>query len=194
MSRTLLVICVFLSACASTPEVPAKGFIPGSVALVSDGSKATFRAPGLDASKLAGASVLRTQMLVKLDDHKRAESLPRELRSNLEQFLGMQRLPEGTKGALVVHSAITGARPDDPLADLGTNQPQRGQGGYTAVEIYATDGPDGAVVAALRETIVSEKLTLDGDAAWARTERALQFAAMRFAKLVKPGLTFPEDR
>lgn len=194
MHRILLLVALVLSACASSPTVPAEGFIPASVALTRDGSKSTFRAAGFDATRCSGAFVEKTQLLVKLGDPKRADSLPRELQSNLRQFLGMSVLADGAKGGLVVRSAITGARPDDPLADVGTNQPQRGDGGYTAVEIYATDGPDGPVVAALRETIRSEKLTLDGDAAWARTERALQFAAMHFAKLVRPGLTFPEDR
>lgn len=190
--RTLLVV-VTLCAAACATGTPPQRFIPSGVALSGDGDKVSYRAPTLDASRLAGACVEKTQMLVKLGDHKRAESLPRELQSNLQSFLGMKTVPAGA-GVLVVRSAITGARPDDPLADIGTNQPQRGDGGYTSVEIYATEGADGPVMAALRETIRSEKLTLDGDAAWARTERALAEAAARFAKLVRPDLKFPGDR
>lgn len=191
MRNLFLVVALCAAACAS--PTPPQRFIPTGVTLAGAGDKASFRAATLDASRLSGACVEKTQMLVKLGDHKRAESLPRELQSNLQSFLGMKSAPAGA-GVLVVRSAITGARPDDPLADLGANQPQRGDGGYTSVEIYATEGPDGPVVAALRETIRSEKLTLDGDAAWARTEKALAEAAARFAKLVRPDLKFPGDR
>jgi hypothetical protein len=191
MRTPLLIVALLAAACSSS--VPPQGFIPAGVALSPDGDKASFRSSGLDASRMAGAFVEKTRMLVKLGDQKRSESLPRELQSNLQSFLGMKAAPPA-KGVLVVRSAITGARPDDPLADLGTDQPQRGEGGYTAVEIYATDGPDGPVVAALRETIHSQKLTLDGDAAWARTEKALAEAAARFARLVRPDLKFPGDR
>jgi len=194
MHRILVLAVLALGACASSPTVPAEGFIPRTVAMKREGSRMVYLAQGFNAERCSGACVLKTGMLVKLDDSKRADSLPRELQSNLRQFLGMAEVAEDAKGALVVRSAITGARPDDPLADLGTHQSQRGDGGYTAVEIFATEGTDGPVVAAMRETIRSDKLTLDGDAAWARTEQALQFAAMHFAKLVRPGLKFPEDR
>jgi hypothetical protein len=191
MRNLLLLVALCAAACAGS--TPSQRFIPAGVALSGQGDKVSYRAANLDASRLVGACVEKTRMLVKLDDHKRAESLPRELQSNLQSFLGMKTAPAGT-GVLVVRSAITGARPDDPLADIGTNQPQRGDGGFTSVEIYATEGPDGPVVAALRETIRSEKLTLDGDAAWARTEKALAEAAARFARLVRPDLKFPGDR
>lgn len=191
MRNLFLVVALCAAACAS--PTPPQRFIPTGVTLAGAGDKTSFRAATLDASRLSGACVEKTQMLVKLGDHKRAESLPRELQSNLQSFLGMKSAP-AEAGVLVVRSAITGARPDDPLADLGANQPQRGDGGYTSVEIYATEGPDGPVVAALRETIRSEKLTLDGDAAWARTEKALAEAAARFARLVRPDLKFPGDR
>jgi hypothetical protein len=191
MRTPFLFVALCAAACASS--TPPQRFIPTGVALAGAGDKVSFRAATLDATRLSGACVEKTQMLVKLGDHKRAESLPRELQSNLQSFLGMKSAPAGA-GVLVVRSAITGARPDDPLADLGANQPQRGDGGYTSVEIYATEGLDGPVVAALRETIRSEKLTLDGDAAWARTEKALAEAAARFAKLVRPDLKFPGDR
>ena len=177
--------------------MPRTDFLPASLALQEvpgNPDRQTFRAEGLDVSRFAGVNLLKPEMRVKLDDLKRAEALPEELRTNLRQFIGMSLSASTARGTLVVHSAITGARPDNPLADLGANQPQRGDGGYTAVEIYATDGIDGPVVAAMSETIYSHKLTLGSNAAWARAERALQFSAAHFAKLLKPGLTFPEDR
>ncbi len=202
MNRTRLVALAslaLLASCQSTPggRVPRTDFLPASLALrevPGNPDRQTFRAADLDTSRYAAVNVLKPELRVKLDDLKRADTLPGELRDNLRQFIGMT-LGTGTgKGTLVIHSAITGARPDNPLADLGAHQPQRGDGGYTAVEIYATDGADGPVVAAMSETIYSHKLTLGSNAAWARAERALQFSAAHFAKLLKPGLTFPEDR
>ena len=61
------------------------------------------------------------------------------------------------------------------------------------MEIYATQGASGPVVAAMTRTIYSHKLTLGTNAAWARTEKALQMAADEFAKLLKPGMKFIED-
>jgi hypothetical protein len=85
----------------------------------------------------------------------------------------------------VVKAAITGARPDDPLVDLGVHQGSRGEGGFTSVQIYAIQ--DGKPVAALDRTIWSHKLTLDADAAWGRAERALQQAAGEFAQVLGKG-------
>jgi hypothetical protein len=190
---------VTLASCQSTPggRVPRTDFMPATVSLQQvsgNADRQVFRAEGLDVTKFAAVNVLKPEMRVKLDDLKQAETLPEVLRSNLRQFIGMTMSTSTARGTLVVHAAITGARPDNPLTDLGSNQPQRGDGGYTAVEVFATDGADGPVVAAMTETIYSHKLTLGSNAAWARAERALQFSAAHFAKLLKPGLTFPEDR
>jgi|GEM_PF-2409202 len=196
----IIALCVSLGACKSSglaPDVPLTGFIPSTVTLTQasdDTNRQTFRAPTLDIAKFTSANVMKTQMKVKLDDLKREEALPRELRSNLQQFVGMPTSDGTAAGTLVIHAAITGARPDNPLIDLGTNQPTRGDGGYTGVEIFATDGMSGPVVAAMARTVYSHKLTLGSNAAWARTEKALQIAAEEFAKLLKPGLQFPQDR
>ena len=198
MLRSLIVTGLFasLAACSASTMVPRTDFMPASVVLTPSGSDAerqTFRAADLDMSKYVSVNVLKVAMRVKLDDLKRAESLPAELRSNLQQFIGGVRSEGDSVGTLVVHAAITGARPDNPLADLGTNQASRAGGGYTAVEIYATAGANGPVVAAMTRTIYSHKLTLGSNAAWARTEKALQLAAEEFAKLLKPGTKFVED-
>lgn len=202
MHRSCLIVVLssaVIASCQSSPggRVPRTDFMPAAVVLQQasgNPDRQTFREAGLDVARFRGVNVLKTEMRVKLDDLKRAETLPVELRSNLQHFIGMTLSDATGRGTLVVRAAITGARPDNPLADLGANQPQRGDGGYTAVEIYATDGADGPVVAAMTETIYSHKLTLGSNAAWARAERALQFSAAHFAKLLKPGLTFPEDR
>ena len=187
-----------LAACSSSqPAVPRIDFIPRDISLTPSADNAnlqTFRAAGLEIQRFAKAMVLTTELRVQLDDHKRSQELPAEMKSNLEQFIGLPRALDDSASTLVVHSAITGARPDNPLVDLGTHQPSRGDGGYTAVEVFATDGMKGPVVAAMTYTIISHKLTLGSNAAWARTETALQEAAEAFAKLLKPGLTFPQDR
>lgn len=198
MLRTLIASGLFASlvACSASTVVPRTDFMPSSVVLTpsaSDKSRQTFRAADLDMSRFASVNVLKVDMRVKLDDLKRAESLPAELRSNLQQFIGGVRSESDSDSTLVVHAAITGARPDNPLSDMGTNQASRGGGGYTAVEIYATRGANGPVMAAMTRTIYSHKLTLGSNAAWARTEKALQMAADEFAKLLKPGMKFIED-
>ena len=198
MLRTLIALGLFasLAACAGSNIVPRTDFIPASVVLMpsaSDKSRQTFRADDLDMAKYTSVNVLKVDMRVKLNDLKRADSLPAELRSNLQQFIGGVRSESDSDTTLVVHAAITGARPDNPLSDMGTNQSSRGGGGYTAVEIYATQGASGPVVAAMTRTIYSHKLTLGTNAAWARTEKALQMAADEFAKLLKPGMKFIED-
>lgn len=185
-----------LAACGGSTIVPRTDFMPASVVLApsaSDASRQTFRAADLDMSRYTTVNVLKVDMRVKLNDLKRAESLPAELRSNLQQFIGGVRSESDSVGTLVVHAAITGARPDNPLSDMGTNQPSRGGGGYTAVEIYATTGANGPVVAAMTRTIYSHKLTLGTNAAWARTEKALQVAADEFAKLLRSGTTSIQD-
>lgn len=198
-SAALVVSLALLASCQSTPggRVPRTDFMPASVSLqevAGNPDRQTFRQTGLDVARFKAVNVLKAEMRVKLDDRKRAETLPVELRSNLQQFIGMTLSEATDRSTLVVHAAVTGARPDNPLADVGANQPQRADGGYTAVEIYATEGADGPVVAAMTETIYSHKLTLGSNAAWERAERALQFSAAHFAKLLKPGLNFPEDR
>lgn len=172
-----------LSACASSPQPPA--FLPRDVALgasAQDADLQTWRSPTAQASAWKAVFVEPVEMRVRVDDRKRSGALPLELQSNLRDFIKLPKADAPGPGVLVVKSAITGARPDDPLVDLGVHEGSRGDGGFTALQVYAV--ADGRPVAAMNRTIWSHKLTLDGDAAWGRAERALQQGASEFATLL----------
>jgi hypothetical protein len=179
----VLFMSAFLNACASSPPQPA--FLPPGVTLgssVQDADLRSWRSPEAKATDWKAVFVEPVEMRVRVDDRKRAEELPRELRDDLRDFIKLPRAEAPGPGVLVVKAAITGARPDDPLVDLGVHQASKGDGGFTSVQIYAI--AEGRPVAALDRTIWSHKLTLDRDAAWGRAERALQQAAGEFAKLL----------
>lgn len=183
--RPFVVACLSacLAACAHSPPPPA--FLPSAVVLGSSAQDAelkTWRSPDAKASSWKAVLVEPVEMRVRVDDRKRAEELPRELRDNLRDFIKLPRAEAAGPGVLVVKAAVTGARPDDPLVDAGVHQASRGDGGFTSVQIYAI--ADGKPVAAMDRTIWSHKLTLDPDAAWGRAERALQQSAAEFAKLL----------
>jgi hypothetical protein len=178
----LMALCM-LPACASPPPPPA--FLPRDVVLGAspqDADLQTWRSPTAKAQAWKAVFVEPVEMRVRVDDRKRAGALPLELQSNLRDFIKLPKAAGPGPGVLVVKSAITGARPDDPLVDLGVHQSSRGEGGFTSLQVYAV--ADGRPVAAMSRTIWSHKLTLDGDAAWGRAERALQQGAGEFASLL----------
>ena len=181
VSSALLVLTV--AGCAS-PSAPPR-FLPAGATLGADAQDPdlqTWRSPLASPSAWKSVFVEPVEMRVRVDDRKRADALPRELQANLSDFIRLPKADGPGPGVLVVKAAITGARPDDPLVDLGVHQGSRGEGGYTSVQIYALQ--EGKPVAALDRTIWSHKLTLDADAAWGRAERALQQAAGEFAKVL----------
>ena len=178
----LMALCM-LPACASPPPPPA--FLPHDVVLGTspqDANLQTWRSPTAKAQAWKAVFVEPVEMRVRVDDRKRAGALPLELQSNLRDFIKLPKADAPGPGVLVVKSAITGARPDDPLVDLGVHQAGRGDGGFTAMQVYAV--ADGRPVAAMSRTVWSHKLTLDPDVAWGRAERALQQGAEEFATLL----------
>lgn len=190
MSRTatanLVLLLLLVVGCSSPSSAPR--FLPANVVLGADAQDPdlqTWLSPTANKASWKAVLVEPVEMRVRVDDRKRADALPRELRANLVDFIRLPKAHAPGLGVLVVKAAITGARPDDPLVDLGVHQGSRGEGGFTSVQIYAIQ--DGKPVAALDRTIWSHKLTLDADAAWGRAERALQQAAGEFAQVLGKG-------
>jgi hypothetical protein len=180
---------VFALALAGCGEkaVSATGFIPGNVRMRPDGDLArSWTAKGFEPSrygKVVVSPVVTPQAGAYGDlTDEQLENCRRILAEQLTAAFAA--VPGSGDRTLYVQAAITEIKPNKPLLNVApqTQLLKRGYG-YAACEIFATEGPGTAPVAAYMCTadtarIGTEKLSATGTAEhaagdWAKAFRAL---------------------
>jgi len=181
-----LVSVVALAGCGNK-AVSATGFIPGNVRMKEDGDLArAWTAKGFEPARY-GKVVVEPVVTPQPGPYG---DLTDEQLENCRRIFAEQltaafaAVPGNGDRVLHVRAAITEIKPNKPLLNVApqTQLLKRGYG-YAACEIFATDGPGGAPVAAYMCTadtarIGTEKLSATGTAEhaagdWAKAFRAL---------------------
>lgn len=176
-----------LSACGSTPHVRS-GFIPQSVQLAKAGELTSEWGGKLDASTFGSVRILpATTPYVAKYGELDATQLS-EVRVAMTEALTKEFADFGGKTGmrtLVIHAAITEIKPNKPLRNIApqTQILKRGYG-YATCEIYATDGENGPVVAALMESHDTQRVGTEKYSETGTAKKAAEESAEKFRKLI----------
>jgi hypothetical protein len=85
----------------------------------------------------------------------------------------------------VIRAAITGVKPNQPLRNIAPQtQILKGGYGYAGAELYAMDGANGPVVAALMQTCDTERFGTEKLSALGTAEKACTEWAEAFHELI----------
>jgi len=175
-----------LTGCSKT--VAYTGYIPRTVALKGDGDeRKDFRMKDLDISRFGKVVI---DPVVTPDGNAygdlTADQL-QQLRTLLQEAL-VKSFGTGIgtgDHTLVIRAAITGVKPNQPLRNIAPqSQILKGGYGYAGAELYAMDGANGPVVAALMQTHDTERFGTGKLSALGTAENACALWADSFRELI----------
>jgi hypothetical protein len=175
-----------LTGCNKT--VAYTGYIPRTVALKADGDdRKDFRKKDLDTSRFGKVVI---EPVVTPDGNAYGDLTPdqlQQLRTLLQEALAKSfgtGIGTGDR-TLVIRAAITGVKPNQPLRNIAPqSQILKGGYGYAGAELYAMDGANGPVVAALMQTHDTERIGTEKLSALGTAEKACTQWAESFRELV----------
>jgi hypothetical protein len=175
-----------LTGCSKT--VDYTGYIPKTVALKADGDKRKdFRLKDLDTTRFGKVVI---DPVVTPDGNAygdlTADQL-QQLRTLLQEALAKSfgtGVGTGDR-TLVIRAAITGVKPNQPMRNIAPQtQILKGGYGYAGAELYAMDGANGPVVAALMQTYDTERFGTEKLSALGTAEKACTEWAEAFHELI----------
>lgn len=181
-------LAVSLTGCRGSVEVPRMGFVPDSIRLKPmSGDKLTRTWTSSSIKPLASYRSIEVDAIevpayadIECTDEQ-LETIRTTLRNDLQNHLGNGG---GSGPVLVVRAAITAVKPNNPLLNIAPQTQMRKRGyGYGAVEIYATEGAGGPVVAAMTSTVDTERFSSEKLEEMGTVERGCQQWSQAFAGL-----------
>lgn len=164
------------------------GFVPDSIRLKPmSGDKLTRTWAARSIKPLSSYSSIQVEAVevpayadIECTDEQ-LENVRTTLQRDLQNNLGNGG---GSGPVLVVRAAITAIKPNNPLLNIAPQTQMRKRGyGYGAVEIYATEGVGGSVVAAMASTVDTERLSSEKLEEMGTVERGCQQWSQAFAGL-----------
>lgn len=181
-------LALSLTGCRGSTEVPRMGFVPDSIRLKPmSGDKLTRTWAARSIKPLSSYSSIQVEAVevpayadIECSDEQ-LENVRTTLRNDLQNNLGTGG---GSGPVLVVRAAITAIKPNDPLLNIAPQTQMRKRGyGYGAVEIYASEGVGGPIVAAMVSTVDTERLSAEKLEEMGTVERGCQQWSQAFAGL-----------
>ncbi len=180
------------AGCQKPFTEPAIGFIPASVPMkrsADDSQAQVWRAPGLNMAAYSSVKVEPVMPVPGGDYELSPEDLQKlcgMLQAQLDRTFA-NWIMTGDK-PLVVRASITAVRPNNPVRNVLPQTQIRKRGyGYAACEMYATDGPGGAVVAAYMETTDTQRFSLEKLTPLGTAQAAIDEWVESFASVVRTG-------
>ncbi|MGA0871747.1 MAG: DUF3313 family protein [Phycisphaerales bacterium] len=181
-------LAISLTGCRGSTEVPRMGFVPDSIRLKPmSGDKLTRTWAARSIKPLSSYSSVQVEAVevpayADIDcTDEQLQTIRTTLQNDLQNYLGNGG---GTGPVLVVRAAITAVKPNNPLLNVApqTQMMKRGYG-YGAVEIYATAGLGGPVVAAMASTVDTQRFSAEKLEEMGTVERGCQQWSQAFAGL-----------
>lgn len=181
-------LAISLTGCRGSTEVPRMGFVPDSIRLKPmSGDKLTRTWAARSIKPLSSYSSIQVEAVevpayadIECSDEQ-LENVRTTLRNDLQNNLGNGG---GSGPVLVVRAAITAIKPNNPLLNIVPQTQMRKRGyGYGAVEIYASEGVGGPIVAAMVSTVNTERFSSEKLDEMGTVERGCQQWSQAFVGL-----------